>query len=269
MSASQQGFMGLCKAAVAACLALALGGAQATVQFDPTALGLGGSAFETSTLTGGEVSRIDFGAPDAQGNSLWQEHGFLIVDTAQQAGGMLTPTGLGSDYTLYIQFDLLGVQPAAAAGYTTQATVSMYAVPGVSSFGFDSQGIAVATHAATPILVASMSGAQVFTYSYPDPAFGGAPTLGAQLGGVLAPVAGNSFLSSAVQVSGVFYHPFAGLGFINGGASVLIQGGHDTLSLSAVPEPATPALWLGAALLLGLGRRRWRAPLAAAGRASA
>lgn len=245
-------------AALGLCLQLPAGAAHAAAQLAPSAVGLAGVDFDATVLVGGEISRIDFGAPGDDGAASWQEHGFLIIDQAMQSGSLQTPAGLGSDYTLFITFDLLGVQPAAAPGYTVSAAVSMFAAQGRSVFGFDDQGVAVATHQHTPQLVASLTQAQLFTYSYADPAFGGAPALGAQLSGLLVPASGVDFLSGAVQVSGVFYHPFPGLAFTNGGASVLITGGLDTLTLTPVPEPAVQVLWLCGAGLLGWRRLRAR-----------
>lgn len=244
----------LCAAALGVGLLLPVGAAQAAAQLTPETVGLTGDAIDTTVLVGGEVSRIDFGAVNEAGLVTWQEHGFLIIDQALLSGSLRTPAGLGSDYTLFISLDLQGVQPVGLPGYTESALVSMYAVQGQSVFGFDDQGVAVATHQGTPVLVASLTQALVSTYSYSDPNYGGALALGALLSGVLVPTSGVGFLSEAVQVSGVFYHPITGLRFINGGASVLITGGIDTLTLSAVPEPAVQALWLCGAALLG-GRR--------------
>lgn len=257
-------FNTLCAAALGACLMLPVGAVQAAVQVSPAGVGLGGAAFDTTVLVGGEVSRIDFGAPDASGTATWQERGFLIIDQALLSGGLQVPTGLGSDYTLFFTFDLQGVQPASLPGYTLSAAVSMYAVQGRSVFGFDDEGMAAATHQGTPQQVASLTQATVATYSFADPGYGGAPALGAQLNGVLVPASGIQFLSAAVSVSGVFYHPIPGLSFVNGGASVLITGGFDTLTLSPVPEPATSALWLCGAALIGWQGRRTRRPRAVA-----
>lgn len=178
----------------------------------------------------------------------------LIISAVSLAGGLQAPVGLGTEYTLFVGFDLVGVQPAAAPGYTLNASVSMYAAKGTSSFGFDSNGMAAAVHENTPILLASMANTQLFTFTYFDPANNGLPTLAAQISGMLVPTA-SSFLSAPLQVAGSFYHPYQGLTFLNGGATVQIEGGLDTLTLSAVPEPAMPAMWLGAALVFGIRRR--------------
>src|SRR4051812_1949136 len=99
----------------AALLSVGLSPAQAgqvQATFDPTTAGLAGTAFSADALTGGEVSRISNGPFYADGSFDWQEIGYLNITGTIVNGAAVTPTGLGSTYTLYVTFTLNGHQPS-------------------------------------------------------------------------------------------------------------------------------------------------------------
>ena len=246
-----QGFVG----ALALVAASAANAVPLAVAFDPAAAGLGSGAFLADAFVGEEVSVIR-SLPrtfdPATGTLQWRESGYTNI-TAAMLGSQLQPTGLGTDYTLYVEFTLEGIQTLAGTGYATAGRVDLYGVEGVSTFAIDTSRLlprATASHAGTPQQLATieLTPAGFLTFPYED-------GIGATLAGSLLPVSPFFAAGGPIDVRGAFLHP-SGLTSLYGGAVIVVEGGDDRLTFqSPVPEPATAMLWLAGAAGAAVLRR--------------
>lgn len=249
------------RAALAACAAWSISVSPASafpLSWDPSAVGLNGSAFPATVLYGSETSRI---TPDGVGG--WKERGFIRVVGEKGGPGLSNPTGVDPNYTMYFDFSISG---DSITNRMLGGTMTLYGVNGASRFGFDSENNPTVSHGAdTPIVLASAEirqgnvgmipipiegywGYALFAdviasfYPHPDAAqfFGGS----------------YSLLSShrSPLMHGSFYHAPDKLTFLPDGG-ILLTGDS---SLRFVPEPATLALVLAGAL----GLRRLASPRA-------
>ncbi len=237
------------------------------VTIDPSALGLGGSAFAADALTGGEVSRISNDPVQLDGSFTWHEHGFLQVTGATVNGSGFVPVGLNIAYTMYFGFDIDGFQPSLLSpGYATAASMNMYMVNGVSSFGFDGSNIAFVNNGANaPTLVASLSGLTMTTGANIVNFAPLALDLNASLfGRVDTTPSGDLAIASPAgpfRILGTFFHSSDGVQVLNGGQAFLVTGGNDTLSFD-VPEPS--GLLVVALGMVGIAALRGQRPANAA-----
>ena len=124
--------------------------ADATVfRFDPSAIGLNGDAFTADALKADEVSHIVFS--DA---THWTEHGYARITGAQFSGGAVATTGLNSTYTLYLDFGGTGDM---ATNTFSSATMTLFGVDGLSTFGIDGNNDAHVENPLAPIVLANAS----------------------------------------------------------------------------------------------------------------
>ncbi len=215
--------------------------------WDPSAAGLAGaSAFSGDALKATEVSHIQFtSAVD------WNEHGFAKITGIENGGVGSTPAGLNSTYTLY--FDFSGTGDFSTGTFTT-ATMTLYGVNGVSTFGIDANNNAYVdngTNTAIALATASLISGTT----------GGAP------GGDLfadiwttftaTPAGSAVFLAPSLPrvIYGHFFHPIdepGGITLVSDG--IVLVGGVDTLAF--VPEPFSPLLLIGGLPGMWLFRRR-------------
>lgn len=219
--------------------------AQANVSFtwDPSAIGLTGSAFSADALKATEVSHISF--TDAFGN--WAEHGYAKITGVLNNNVLSVPTGLNSTYTLYLDFSGTG---NVGVGQFFTATETLYMVNGVSTFGingnndaFVDNGVNTAIALATSTLIQGTTG-QVGN------------DLFANLWTTFAPTANGALVFNQPQpfpniFYGNFYHSASEPGgvtpiFVGGNPNpvgFVLNGGDDTLSF--IPEPISLLLFAG------------------------
>lgn len=267
-----------CLGAAMLCLGISAQAQASQFSFDPTAIGLSGSAFTADDLKATEVSTI---LNDASGS--FTEHGFAQVTTALNNTVDLAPGGLNSTYSLYAEFTGTGHATSPATSDWDTISLSLYAVTGVSSFFSDANHAAqVNNNGNSPILLGSSStviqGSGTAGFAGVDggtglPLF----NLTADLTADFAPTAAGSLVfgstADSVNLLGHFIHNGT-IGIPNGFGGIsafLVNGGEDTLSLVAtssssvatVPLPGSIALFAAGLALMGGTSLRKRAAIQA------
>lgn len=221
------------------------------VTVDVSQLGLTGASFTTNAFKATEVSHITF--LDANGN--WYEHGIAQITGINSAGGIVTPTGMNSSYTLYMDFQGTG---NIALQTFNSAVETIYVAEGAATFGLDGNHDAFVDN----------GGRQVWTLAHSNLILG---TTSPPVGDLYANLLGTFETTTdgkSVFVGpqpfpgewlGVFFHsstdgnliPLIGAQGLEGFA---ITGGDDTLVF--VPEPGSLLLTAGAMAGASWMRRR-------------
>lgn len=213
--------------------------------FDPTAIGLGGSAFSGDAFKANEVSRIEFTGP-----TTYEENGFARITGIISGGMSVLPPDMNSAYTLYFKFKAVG---DAALGTIDTLTMTLYGVVGNSVFSFDGSNFAQVNNGGNvPIDLGSIS------LSKGSIAGGPGFDLSAKIEGTFVPTANGKKAFTApglpAGIVGNFFHSVnepGGITLLPG--LILLNGGDDTIAF--VPEPSAAAL-AAAGLLLAVGFRR-------------
>ncbi|WP_162245950.1 MULTISPECIES: flocculation-associated PEP-CTERM protein PepA [unclassified Roseateles] len=229
--------------------------------FDPAAAGLAGTMIDADNIL---VS--SFAAVTIDPGGTFTQTGYLPVTGFQMMGSSFTPSGLNTDYGLYIAFSGSGTtttnDPTATFnfGNFTSLTYTLYGYNGSATFGF-SGNTATETASGEVALASGMlisgtvstvptggggfspSANAMLTVTLDTPAFFGAPD-------PFHAVALTAFTNTSSQVE-----PFAG-GF-------RIRQGGGSLNFAPVPEPSSIALMVGGLAAVGFlyrrrqGAQRW------------
>ncbi len=124
-------------------IALAFVGAAASADplpqftFDPSAVGLAGSAFTADNLLISNYSTVMLNA-----DNTFTETGYLAISSAQLGGSTWVPTGLNSNYGMYIAFTGAGTTSGGDPGNVptfgslSSLTFTLYGYNGTASFDF-------------------------------------------------------------------------------------------------------------------------------------
>ncbi|WP_457443086.1 flocculation-associated PEP-CTERM protein PepA [Roseateles sp. P5_E4] len=222
---------------------------------DPAAVGLNGASLMADNILISDYSTVTI---DALGN--FTETGYLPVTGFQLGGNALTPTGLNTDYGLYLAFTGTGTttnDPTTTFnfGNFTTLTYTLYGYNGTATFGFSGNTPTETASGEMALASGTLISGSVLTV----PTGGGtfSPSANAMLTVALnqptffSPdpfysVALTAFSNTPSQVE-----PFAG-GF-------RIRQGGGSLNFAPVPEPSSTAMLLGGLAAAGfLGYRRQR-----------
>lgn len=223
---------------------------------NPGAAGLNGSS-----ITADNILISDYSTVTINPSGTFTETGYLPITGLQLGGNALTPTGLNTDYGMYIAFTGTGTtttnNPTTTFNFGNFKTLTytLYGYNGTASFGFTGNTATTTASGAKALAHGSLISGSVLTV----PTGGGtfSPSANAMLtvaldqAGVFSPtpfytVALTAFSNTPSQVE-----PFAG-GFRNR------QGG-GSLNFAPVPEPSSAAMLLcGLAAAGFLGYRRQR-----------
>lgn len=233
-------------AALALGCALARPAAAGPIIWDLSAIGItGATSFTADALKATENTHISITGP-----TTFFEHGFAKVTGISENSVISTPTGLNSTYSLYFEFAVSG---SLVTQQFTSFSMDLYAVDGVTVFGYDANDNAVVDNGAN---VATL----LATNTLVSGSIGGIPfltPLSADSFSTFTPTAAGTpvFLSPQLPAlfHGAFFHPVTDISpAIDGGFK--LTGGDDTLSF--VPEPCSLLLMLGGLPGLLLLRRR-------------
>ena len=260
--------------AATAMIAFSTGAQAAGVDFtwDPAGAGLNGTSFSADNILVSDFARIVLTGAVPGGTSFFEE-GYFEVTAFQNDGSTFTPTGLGSDYSLFVQFSGTGIQNSNnfnsnSFGSFTSLSYTVYGVNGNVDFSATADGVNIIGGAGA---VALASGTLV-------PGGDNATGIAANNSGpfsVFASVETTFDINAAAQDFFLappdysFLRLFSSftnernvlsIGSTGGGTNnaLVINGGGGNATL-AVPEPAALGL-LGMGLAaVGFGRRRRKA----------
>lgn len=230
--------------------------------WNPGAVGLNGA----TPFTGDALKLSEYSHTKVVSPTTWSEHGYLQVTGIVNNNAVSVPTGLNSDYSLYLDYENTGT---IYTGKFDTLSMTLYGVEGVSSFDLDGNLDAYVNNAGTPI--------QLATLEFDSGFVGGIPGVTAviaemELTFLADPNALSVFLAplDSQTIKGNFFHPgvFAAVFGPDGGLTdFAFKGGDNTLSfvqaggeagpVDAVPEPGAMLLWAGGwSTLLHFPRRR-------------
>jgi hypothetical protein len=221
---------------------------------NPTAAGLNGASITADNILISNYSTI---TTDASGN--FTESGYLPITGFQLGGSTMTPTGLNSDYGLYIAFSGTGTittnNPTTTFNFGSFSTLTytIYGYNGTATFGFTGNTPSETASGEVALASGSLISGSVLTV----PTGGGtfSPSANAML--TLSPTASGFFQSpdpfyavalTAFSNTPSQVEPFAG-GFN-------IRQGGGSLNFAPVPEPSSGAMLACGLAVAGLLYRR-------------
>ncbi len=246
---------------VAVALAVLCSSASALAVFtlNPSGVALNGPAFTADNVLISDYATVRFGP----GNT-FTESGFLSMSGAQLGGATLVPTGLNSNYGLYIGFSGTGTVSAGdpslvgTSGTFSTLSYTLYGYNGAAIFGFDAGNNPTETATGEIILATgSLLSGTVST----APAGGGGFTPSAAANLTFNPAAGTAafFVAPApfynVALSS-FTNTSSQVSSFAGGFKISQGGGSFNFQAASVPGPATYALMLAGLGGLGFMKRR-------------
>jgi hypothetical protein len=223
---------------------------------NPSAAGLNGASLTADNILISDYSTITI---DPAGT--FTETGYLPVTGFQLGGNALTPTGLNTDYGMYIAFTGSGTttvnDPTTTFnfGNFTTLTYTLYGYNGTATFGFSGNTPTETASGEVALAHGSLISGGVLTV----------PTGG----GTFSPSA-NAMLTIALDQSTAFspnpFYSVALTAFSNTPSQVepfaggfRIRQGGGSLNFAPVPEPSTNAMLLCGLVAAGfLGYRRQR-----------
>lgn len=227
-----------------------------TFTFNPGAAGLNGAS-----LTADNILISDYSTVTIDPSGTFTETGYLPITGFQLGGSALTPSGLNTDYGMYIAFTGTGTttvnDPTTSFnfGNFTTLTYTLYGYNGTASFGFSGNMATETASGEVALAHGSLISGSVLTV----------PTGG----GTFSPSA-NAMLTVALDQSAAFspdpFYSVALTAFSNTPSQVepfaggfRIRQGGGSLNFAPVPEPSTHAMLLCGLVAAGfLGYRRQR-----------
>jgi len=226
--------------------ALAHAANAASINWDLSAIGISGaSSFTADALKATENTHISITGP-----TTFLEHGFAQVTGISGNGVISSPTGLNTAYSLYFEFVVAG---SLVTQQFTSFSMDLYAVDGVTVFGYDANdnatvdnGANIATLLATNTMIGGSIGGIPFVTPLTAESFSTFTPTVAGLSVFLSPQLPNVF-------HGAFFHPISDIAPSADGGFKL-TGGDDTLTFT--PEPSSLFLLLGGIPAILLLRRR-------------
>lgn len=256
------------RTAVALAMATACAGAWADTPpftLDPTAAAtaLNGTAFTADNILVSDYSKVTV---DAGGT--FTDTGLLSIIGFQLGDTLVLPTGLNTDYGLYISFTGHGTTSLGdpttenTSGTFTDLTYTLYGYNGSATFGLDAGNNPFETATEADVLATGslISGSVSTSLSGTGPLF--TPSASASLT-FLAGVDAGSFFAAPVP-----FHNLAFAAFTNTTSQVIafdggfaIKKGGGAFNFGAtppVPEPGTYALLLAGLGVVGFVTRRRR-----------
>ncbi len=246
---------GLRTVAAVAASAAVLGASAATLPsftFDPSAVGLNGTAFTADNLI---ISNFATVTATATG---FQETGFLSITSAQLGGGNAAAPGLNSTYGLYIAFEATGVNEFATpsgfyGGAITDLSYTFYGYNGTGTFSPTSAPAGTVTLGTGTLESGSFQGtrnASGVTAAYADLSLNFTPNAAAGAFFASPQPFFLSALASFANHSSEIVNTPTGFTVSNGGGSI-------NFVTTPVPEPETYAMLLaGLGLIGGVAVRR-------------